>query len=352
MNTGFRQGFKELEQTYPSLELSNSYLQLVSKLEVLLKNFNERKGFFKKFKSIPKGFYIFGNTGTGKTTIMNMFFQDLETSRKISIHFHDYLLDISKLLTKYNLDQLISKISKKIDVLCFDEFFIESIADAKLLKELFEGLITHGIVIILTSNFPPEKLYEGGFNREIVFPEFSNFLSSHLQVFHLTAKMDFREKNFEKDRITISKIPEIPNLKSETLEFNTYKLKCLTHNNVAVFKYEELFKKPRSINEFIFICRKFDKIYIKDFIGFTTENEDELIRFRNFIDIAYLRSVLVIIETKLSLKDIFSKKQLENIKIKRTYSRLLDMSSNLFQRATNIQKRQAHNKARDFFENL
>lgn len=336
-----------------NITLNVNSLELISLLESLLNTVNSKKRLFEKFRShAQKGFYIFGNTGSGKTAIMNAFFEGISTTSKLNMHFHDYFLDISKLLMRYSMEEIVTKISSRIKVLCFDEFFIESIADARLLRDLFTGLIKNRVIIILTSNFEPEKLYENGFNRDVIFPDFSNFLRDKLNIFNLSHSFDFREKNSKGESVLISKIPDnIFNFKEEVLIFQNHRIHCKTDGKMAIFEYKELFIKPRSINEFIFVCRKFDKIYIANFCKFTSENEDELIRFRNFIDIAYIRNTVIFLQTTASLEEIFEHTLLSNIKIKRTYSRLLDMGSKAFLSNFNL-KRKWHNDARDFFENL
>lgn len=344
-------------QQNTSFALGDSYLKLINSMDLLLLHIQEKKGFLRKFRHSPKGFYIYGNTGSGKTTIMNIFFEELKIQDKINIHFHDYFIDISRLLTKYTMKQLIKKISTLVSVMCFDEFFIESIADARLLQDLVSGLIKSGVIIVLTSNFAPEDLYKDGFNRGVIFPAFSNFLRENFNVHHLSTKVDFREQlSIERFEIRTPLVP-FKELKALNLEFLGHTIEYFTcekttEEGAVVFEYSELFLKPRSILEFIYIARKFDKIYIKNFTSFKEGAEDELIRFRNFIDIAYIRNTIIFFETTKKLEEIFNQKMLLDIKIKRTYSRMLEMASKSYISNTNLQKRNWNNKARDFFESL
>jgi cell division protein ZapE len=330
---------------------SEDYLRLMNDLELSLAKINSYSGIFKSLKTSSKGFYIHGSTGSGKTTLMNAFFSALNVA-KINIHFHDYFIDISRLLTKYSMEKLIKKLSQKLKVLCFDEFFIESISDARLLKDLFEGLIKNGVIIMLTSNFEPEKLYEGGFNREAVFPNFSNFLRANLQVFNLSHTFDFRKMNATKLRnsIVIASLPQ--NFIETEFEFRGHKIKCKSVQNEVIFDYHDLFGKPQSVVQFIDICRNFDKIYIANFKPFTMDREDELIRFRNFIDVAYMRHNALYLQGEFNESEVFTKEMLENIKIKRTYSRLCEMSSLEFLSEENLLKRKWQADARILLSNL
>lgn len=331
------------------IELSSSYHKLASELDLLSYKLNSAGGVFKMLKTNPKGFYIYGNTGTGKTTLMNSFFETLEVP-KLNIHFHDYFIDITRLLTKYTMKELAYKISKKIKVLCFDEFYIESIADAKLLEDLFQKLIEAGVVIVLTSNFKPDDLFKGGFNRHLVFPQFSEFLTGYLNVFNLESMHDFRYKFKTDGTIFTNQIPNdfIPT----SLEFNQNIIHGLVKNEEAIFEYKELFSKPRSANQYIFLCRQFDVIYVKNFQAFHINNEDELIRFRNFIDVAYQRHNIIKLEGSIKEEEIFTKEMLGDVKIKRTYSRIFEISSSQFSSKENMKKRVWQKEARIFLETL
>lgn len=336
-------------------ELNSDYLLLTAALENLLLTLNERKSLFRKirnFISKPKGFYIYGGTGCGKTTIMNTFFENISSTAKINIHFHDYFLDISKVLIHISLPALIKRIAQKIQVLCFDEFYIENIADARLLQKLLKGLIKKGVIIVLTSNFAPESLYEKGFNRELIFPDFSIFLRENMNIFHLSGKVDFRNKNFDESRILIKKISSSSEYRKQTLIFENHIIECVCNKKEAIFEHKELFSKTRGISQYIYIARKFDIIYIKNFIIFTKEREDEIIRFRNFIDICYLRNTIIFLETADYIENIFPPERLNDIKIKRTLSRLKEMSSLEFISETNLKKRMWSNQARDFFTSI
>lgn len=340
---------EKLQQNKLIFDENSSYVKIVKELENLCLKLNSHSKIFSILKANPKGFYIYGTTGSGKTTLMNAFFSALDVP-KMNIHFHDYFLDITKLLTKYSMQKLVEKLARKVKVLCFDEFFIESIADARLLKDLFEGLIKKGVIIVATSNFEPEKLYENGFNREVIFPDFSNFLRANLQVFNLSHLFDFRLQKNHKQSIIKTEIPDF--FVPQKLEIEGHIISCKTFQHEAIFEFNELFAKPRSVVLFIDICRKFDKIYIANFKPFSEKNEDEAIRFRNFIDVAYIRHNQIFLQTTIEESQIFEAKMLENIKIKRTYSRLREMSQDEFLSSENLLKRKWQTEARKTLSSL
>ncbi|MFT4967800.1 MAG: cell division protein ZapE [Candidatus Deianiraeaceae bacterium] len=311
--------------------------QLNEKQSIVLHQLLDNK---KKIFRAPQSFYIHGNTGCGKTTIMEEYLWVLSQKKlhnqPISMHFHDYILDISKLLTKNSPQKVAKSIAKKTSILCFDEFFIDAIADAKILYDILLELVKLGMTIVLTSNFSPNNLYKEGFNREIIFPQFSDFLYEKMNVIDMASQIDYRTQGEKKKK-------EIAFNTLLSLE-NAFKIKVLSKNeliqvdknhtvqiagtftNGVIVNYDDIFKKYTSIKDYRKLARTFTHIHISIMNKFNKENEDEAIRFRNFIDILYTRGMICSFDGVENVT-FFSKDMLENITFTRCQSRVYEMQT-------------------------
>jgi cell division protein ZapE len=311
------------------------------------------------FYKPKKSFYIYGTTGSGKTTILEQFAMNAPRP-VLFMHFHDYLLDITRLATKMPIGKITKLITKKFKILCFDEFFIESIADAKILHEVLSSLIKAGVSIMVTSNFKPEDLYKNGFNRDLVFPAFSNFLNEEMFVIPMQSNVDYRTTGTNtKTQIAFQSIDEFEQAAKINIDFATqtlivdYNHKIETSGsfqNGTIIDYT-LFQKHSSIKDYRHLARNFEHIHIRNMHSFDTENEDEAIRFRNFIDILYMRSTFFTYSGHIN--NLFSDELLKNIKFQRCNSRLVQMASMEYQTSQNISfKRKANINAFAFFQSL
>ena len=295
------------------------------------------------------GLYIYGSVGSGKTQLMDIFFQSLDTSNKIRLHFHRFMQnlhnDMNRMAKQEDpIKKIVEKLTKEADVLCFDEFFVEDIGDAMMLARFLDRLFEVGITLVATSNIRPELLYEGGLHRDRFYPAIES-IKNHCKIYQLKTSQDYRLRNLEQEKIQlISGTKETDEILSkhfnslaqgeiklaQTIEIlgrniNTKKLS----EGVAWFHFNDICEGPRSSKDYIEISKQFHTLLVSDIPLLTESKENETRRFIALIDECYERKVNLIISSEKKIKEIYSGSKLLK-PIERTLSRLEEMKSREF----------------------
>src|SRR6202521_4431321 len=160
--------------------------------------------FADKDEAPPRGLYIHGEVGRGKTMLMDLFFQQSPVEHKRRAHFHEFMAEVHERIHGFRQEIARGEIADgdvialtatsifdQARLLCFDEFHVTDIADAMILGRLFAKLFELGTVVVATSNVAPDDLYKGGLNRALFLP-FIAQISEHMEVLRLDARTDFR----------------------------------------------------------------------------------------------------------------------------------------------------------------
>src|ERR1700688_1244640 len=160
--------------------------------------------FADKDEAPPRGLYVHGEVGRGKTMLMDLFFQQSAVTHKRRAHFHEFMAEVHERIFGYRqniargeiadgdvIGLTAAAIFDEAWLLCFDEFHVTDIADAMILGRLFAKLFELGTVVVATSNVAPEDLYQGGLNRALFLP-FIAQIEAHMDVLQLNARTDFR----------------------------------------------------------------------------------------------------------------------------------------------------------------
>ena len=198
----------ETECTAAGFERDDAQIELLKDLQVVLQAVVVRKRYSEKLLSRIKrsigllpvqsvsGLYVWGGVGRGKTFLMDLFFANLPVENKKRVHFHRFMLDVHHQLHLLKSEQdPLSKVAEVVadseSVLCFDELFVTDITDAMVLAGLFRELLARGVVLIITSNTPIERLYENGLQRESFLPAIK-LLQENCGSHHMGGNTDYR----------------------------------------------------------------------------------------------------------------------------------------------------------------
>src|SRR5262249_14725923 len=164
-------------------------------------SWKERFGLARRAEEPPAGLYIFGDVGRGKSMLMDLFFASAEIEKKRRVHFHEFMLEVHARLhalrtaedkrTDDFLPAIARDIADEAWLLCFYELHVANVADPVLLGRLFETLLTEGVIVVATSNWPLDELYSGGLQRELFLP-FIALIKARLDILHLEGRMDYR----------------------------------------------------------------------------------------------------------------------------------------------------------------
>ena len=287
------------------IQADSSQIVLINKLCSLELN---KKTLF-NFRIIKKkkkrlGIYVWGDVGRGKTLITQTFIKNCLDICTKSFHYIDLMKYIHKKLSDYSgeknpLKKVKKALQKDCQLLFIDEFQVEDVADAMIIGNLISELIEDGINIIITSNAHPNDLYKDGLQRK-KFLDSMEILQQKVEVYELNAGIDYRTKtiielnSFEKSH-TNEEIQKLINgnvdsgsIFSSRITINDRDFECKqVNNNLIWIGFEDFFRQPTGTDDFIYMCNKYDWIFISDFIECDDDSLDIVRRFISFVDIAY-----------------------------------------------------------------
>lgn len=298
-------------------------------------------------KSPPqRGMYIYGGVGRGKTFLMDLFFANLNVSKKRRIHFHRIMREVHERLRRTGaqhdpLDQVAAEIAGETRVLCFDEFYVSDIADAMILGRLLEGLFARGVTLVTTSNSAPTDLYKDGLQRERFLPAIS-LLQRQTEVIELDTGIDYRLRLLQKAGTYLSPANEdsdrelqqffsaaSPGVVAEAKTLDVLGRDIQTRRcakGIAWFDFAEICDGPRSQNDYIEIARWYQTVIVSNVPVLTSELENSARRFISMVDEFYDRRVKLILSAEVALAKLYQGTKLA-FEFRRTESRLSEMQS-------------------------
>jgi cell division protein ZapE len=331
---------------------------VMQRLSLLAAQLLERKteSFLKKLFWISanesvRGLYIWGAVGRGKTMLMDMFFADLALLKKRRVHFHAFMRDVHERIFKERqkseddaLTRVADALSREARLLCFDELAVTNVADAMILSRLFTRLFAKGVVVVSTSNMPPEDLYKDGLNRPL-FEPFIALLGSRMDIVKLDAKKDFRLEKLGKSGVyfTGSQAEEkfeaawsaFLQDRSERVERLYFKERILqasrTVSGACRFDFAELCEAPLSAEDYLELASDFHTLFLKSIPCFQLKDKNALRRFIDLIDVLYDSGVKLVASAPAEPQQLVAAMDGYEAKaFDRTASRLVEMRSEAY----------------------
>jgi cell division protein ZapE len=305
-----------------------------------------QKIFRSSHPSLIQGLYLWGGVGVGKTGLMDMFFQSVPIKKKVRLHFHRFMRQVHQELTDLQgqvnpLKIVARRIAQEARVLCFDEFIVSDITDAMLLAQLLDALFEQGVILIATSNVPPDELYRNGLQRQRFLPAI-DLLKQYTCVVNIQTATDYRLRALEAagvyfypldlhaeqamkaqfERLAQGEVDEATALVIEGRPIVTVRYT----EDIAWFEFDQLCQVPRSQVDYLEIARSFSTVFLSHVPQIPPEADHLITYLINLVDIFYDARVKLIISAAVPVEEIYTGGRLE-FEFRRTRSRLLEMQS-------------------------
>jgi cell division protein ZapE len=295
----------------------------------------------------PAGLYIFGKVGRGKSMLMDMFFASVAVKPKRRAHFYEFMQDVHQRLHRRRAEKgdpiatAAHEIASEATLLCFDEFQVTDIADAMILGRLFTALFAAGVVVVATSNRPPEDLYKGGLNRERFLP-FVELLKEKLDMLELEGARDFRLERFIGRQVyfvpaddkayralerAFADLTDRASARPTTLMVQGRALSVpRAVKGVAWFGFDQLCRAALGPADYLALCRNFRSFVVEGIPRLQPEERNEAKRFSMFIDTLYEARGKLIASADAPPHEIYPEGD-GAFEFQRTASRLIEMQS-------------------------
>jgi cell division protein ZapE len=304
----------------------------------------------------PRGLYVHGAVGRGKTMLMDMFFDEVETPLKRRAHFHAFMADVHARLHQWRqalkrgevagedpIAPVAADLAGEASLLCFDEFSVRDIADAMILSRLFTALFAAGVVVVATSNVAPDDLYKDGLNRALFLP-FIALIEDKLDIVELDARADYRLEKLKRAPVYYSPIGPKADAaldaaflaltgheKGDPLEIELLGRRLdvpQAIDGVARFDFDALCRRPLGSADYLKIAQRFHTVIIDRIPALAGNERNEAKRFIILIDALYDMRVKLIASAAGEPETLYAGRDgAEAFEFARAASRLYEMRS-------------------------
>ena len=303
---------------------------------------------------LPRGVYLWGAVGRGKTFLLDSFYRCLPLVRRRRVHFHHFMRDVHRELddlkgTADPLDALASRIAKRYRLICFDEIALSDVADALILGRVLTRTLDKGVVYCMTSNYHPDELYKGGLKREDFLPAI-DLIKSRLDVIQVDGGVDYRKRALrrlkvyhasltpETDRALIQAFKHIAEVEEERHALDVegrvipYRHRA---GGVVWFDFKVICGWGRSQNDYLDLAKRFHTVVVSGVPRMGLDRADEARRFTLLVDVFYDQRVKIIVSAAAQPGELLARDadsddpQLQALvfQFERTASRLAEMQT-------------------------
>jgi len=294
---------------------------------------------------IPRGVYLHGGVGRGKSFLMDCFFQSVPLTRKTRLHFHEFMREVHRDLQDLKgmpdpLDELGRRIARRHRLIGFDEFHVADVTDAMILHRLLESMFANRVSIVTTSNFHPDALYPNGLHRERILPAIE-LLKSKLEIVDVDNGTDYRQLTLaqldvyhhplgpQADAAMLRAFEQLAEARDQdpVLRIEQRELRARRRaGGVVWFDFKTLCGGPRSQNDYLELAQQFHTVLLSDVPQMPPRLASEARRFTLLIDVLYDRRVKLILSAAVPPQQLYEDGPLAH-EFPRTVSRLIEMQS-------------------------
>jgi cell division protein ZapE len=294
---------------------------------------------------IPRGVYMWGGVGRGKSFLMDCFFQAVPLTRKTRLHFHEFMREVHRELQELKgtvnpLDELGKRVARRFRLICFDEFHVADVTDAMILHRLLDAMFAHRVSIVTTSNFHPDGLYPNGLHRDRILPAIA-LLKDRLEVVNVDAGTDYRQQTLAAlemyhwplddaaDSAMQAAFERLAEARDEDrlLHIEHRELRARRRaGGVVWFDFRTLCGGPRSQNDYLELASRFHTLILTGVPQMSPRLASEARRFTWLVDVLYDRRVKLFVTAAVQPEQLYTEGPLAH-EFPRTVSRLAEMRS-------------------------
>ncbi len=297
--------------------------------------------------SAPRGVYLWGPVGRGKTWLMDLFYASLPLRARQRSHFHHFMRDVHRLLRQFRgrrdpLAAVARRVASRTRVLCLDELYVSDIADAMILGQLFQALLERGTALVITSNLPPKELYRDGLQRSRFLPAIA-LLERELEVVAVDGGIDYRLRQLQRRPLYFDSrgadtaeqlrrlMQELAGAHSDSaseLLLQGRRLRAVERRGGVVwFSFATLCEGPRHQDDYAELAQEFHTVLLSDVPVFASPQQDNAARrFIALVDELYDQSVKLVLSAAAPPQELYRGQTLQ-LEFRRASSRLVEMQS-------------------------